>query len=1004
VGLREELESRFGSNFSDSITERFSHSADMGFVPQLVWSGNIKLNLIPDYVIYPTSVEDVVDLVKIALKYKVPIIPYGRATNRYGNALPVDGGIVVDFAKMDKVDVDEVNSQAISEPGATWKLIDLAAQSKGLQLRTFPSSYDSTVGGGIAGDALGIGSYEYGFISDNVSFVDMVNPRGEVVRLEGPNLALASGAEGITGIIVRAGVKLRKYAPTEAVVLAFNSFDDTVKAIGEFYREVIPAWHVQVRGPSISTNIADRFNAKLSRGKWNMIIMYPSTRSTLVEPKIYRIAQTFNAEIYEGEWTGWWSFNHGVVAALRSKGLLIHQHGLIHYTKLVELVNELKGFLGELGKLEPNSGFDLDIDLEKREVLLVNAFTEVSLKNEDKKIIYDLAKNTLMMDSFIKVGGSLLSIGIFAHKYAKNRLSAMGKTFQQLGVDRYEVIKKYKEEMDPEELFNPGKVLDPKKRGKVVLEIVGKQQEALRFRFGIGLAKAILPGGEVQGFTVVKRYLDIFADYAMQCIDCAMCVTVCPQFKLIPQTPYAPKGMFDFVKGAITYYHLKGGVDIPDDAIVELSGCHKCGLCDGVCPAKIPISSLLMRLNGIVAKKMPEEPPVDVPLLQDPELRSVNDNSSDIILWIGKNLVDNPNVAITVLRLLKLVGAKAKVIGTTYDSGFMDYISGGEKLNEKMEKNNSVIASAVEVITIAPEDYRVFSEAYKDYSNMNNMRMGFEVSPIELRLLKSLQIDGNGEEIYLHAACFATPYVGEVIKRLTDLGFRVRKVEGCSGAILEKNLGKRADKMARALGAKYPMLVTLCPLASLKFKENGIPAKTLVEFIAEKVGLTTVVTSGTKAKLELSDSEKQELRNAITTSLLKSLSSKSSIIADTVTFTSSGIDEYKKIIENVIVEALSDAGDRIKIHIKKLLENKKAQGATYDDIVNYLSALIRELSNIISTMQLDPIIDVVINQVKGLTSEQFDEGVLRQTLILLVRENEKVIKERATALTADAAS
>ncbi|BCU69272.1 FAD-binding and (Fe-S)-binding domain-containing protein [Stygiolobus caldivivus] len=1004
MGIREELESRFGNNFSDSITERFSHSADMGFVPQLVWSGGLKLNLIPDYVVYPTSIEDVVDLVKIALKYKVPIIPYGRATNRYGNAIPVDGGIIVDFAKMDKVEIDEVNSQAISEPGATWKLVDLAAQSKGLQLRTFPSSYDSTVGGGVAGDALGIGSYEYGFISDNVSFVDMINPKGEIVRLEGSNLALVSGAEGITGIIVRAGIKLRKYAPTEAIVLAFNSFEDAIKAVGEFYREVIPAWHVQVRGPSISTNIVDRFNAKLSRGKWNMIIMYPSTRSTLVEPKIYRIAQMFNSEIYEGEWTGWWSFNHGVVAALRSKGLLIHQHGLIHYTKLGELVNELKGFLGELGKLEPNAGFDLDIDLEKREVLLVNAFTEVSLKNEDKKIIYDLAKNTLMMDSFIKVGGALLSVGIFAHKYAKNRLSAMGKTFQQLGIDRYEVIKKYKEEMDPEEIFNPGKVLDPKKRGKVVLEIVGKQQEALRFRFGIGFAKAITPGGEVNGFTYVKRYLDIFTDYAMQCIDCAMCVTVCPQFKLIPQTPYAPKGMFDFVKGAITYYHLKGGVDITDDAIVELSGCHKCGLCDGVCPAKIPISSLLVRLNGIVAKKMPEEPPVDVPLLQDPELKSVNDSSSDIVLWVGRNLVENPNVAITVLRLLKLLGAKVRVVGTTYDSGFMDYISGGEKLNEKMEKNKSILSTAVEVITISPEDYRVFSEAYKDYSNMNSMRVGFEVSPIELRLLKSLQIDGNGEEIYLHAACFATPYVGEIVKRLTDLGFRVKKVEGCSGAILEKNLGKRADKMARALGAKYPMLITLCPLAALKFKENGVPSKTLVEFVAEKVGLTPVVSTSMKVKLELSDTEKQDLKNSITTSIIKSLSSKSSIIADTVTFTSSGIDEYKKIIENVVIEALNEAGNGIRTYIKKLIDNKKSQGASYDDIVNYLSTLIREISSIISTMPLDPIVDVVVNQVKGLTTEQFDEGVLKQTLVLLVRENERVIKEKATTLTADATS
>ncbi len=177
---------------------------------------------------------------------------------------------------------------------------------------------------------------------------------------------------------------------------------------------------------------------------------------------------------------GWWSFNHGVNAALRTKGMLVHQHGLIHYTKLKELLESMEKLLGKLGTITPDGGYDVDIDLEKREVLLVNAFTEVSVSPIDKKVIYDLAKNTLMMEEFIKAGGSLLSIGIFAHKYTKNRLSVMSKTFSDYGVDRYEYISKYKEETDPDEIMNPGKVLDPKKRAKEVLEIPKKQNEALK--------------------------------------------------------------------------------------------------------------------------------------------------------------------------------------------------------------------------------------------------------------------------------------------------------------------------------------------------------------------------------------------------------------------------------------------------------------------------------------------------------------------------------------------
>ncbi|MEM3856436.1 MAG: FAD-binding protein, partial [Saccharolobus sp.] len=133
--LEEELRKLLGENFRDDLVERLSHSVDFGFVPELVWSG-IKINIVPDYVVYPRSVEDVVNVVKVALKYKVPIVPYGRGTNRYGNAIPADGGILLDFSKMTNVSIDETNKIAISEPGATWKLVDIYAQQKGLQLRT----------------------------------------------------------------------------------------------------------------------------------------------------------------------------------------------------------------------------------------------------------------------------------------------------------------------------------------------------------------------------------------------------------------------------------------------------------------------------------------------------------------------------------------------------------------------------------------------------------------------------------------------------------------------------------------------------------------------------------------------------------------------------------------------------------------------------------------------------------------------------------------------------
>jgi len=82
-----------------------------------------------------------------------------------------------------------------------------------------------------------------------------------------------------------------------------------------------------------------------------------------------------------------------------------------------------------------------------------------------------------------------------------------------------------------------------------------------------------------------------------------MCVTVCPQYKVVYKNPYAPKGMFDFVKGAMAYYFLNDKkIDIPLSVIADISGCHKCGLCDRMCPENIPISYLLVQLSTKVAK------------------------------------------------------------------------------------------------------------------------------------------------------------------------------------------------------------------------------------------------------------------------------------------------------------------------------------------------------------------------------------------------------------------
>jgi len=60
---------------------------------------------------------------------------------------------------------------------------------------------------------------------------------------------------------------------------------------------------------------------------------------------------------------------------------------------------------------------------------------------------------------------------------------------------------------------------------------------------------------------------------------------------------------------------------------------------------------------------------------------------------------------------------------------------------------------------------------------------------------------------------------------------------------------------------------------------------------------------------------------------------------------------------------------------------------------------VRELNTLFSKINLDNIIDSLVNQIKANTTEQFDEGVLRQSVMILIRDNERLLKEKATMIT-----
>ena len=215
-----------GIPFRDDFLERYLCSHDISSPPFIR-----RFFKIADGVFQPEREEDVLKILKLAEEKRVPVIPRGGATSGYGGVIPVKGGFVMDFARMDRFEIDEDEKILISEPGVVWWDTEKELNRKNLSLRVYPTSApSSTVGGWIAQNGYGVGSLAFGSIAENVSKLKVVDFSG--IR-DTRNIYLYAGLEGTTGIITKAWIRLREFeemkayafhvSPEKAVKLAYSS-------------------------------------------------------------------------------------------------------------------------------------------------------------------------------------------------------------------------------------------------------------------------------------------------------------------------------------------------------------------------------------------------------------------------------------------------------------------------------------------------------------------------------------------------------------------------------------------------------------------------------------------------------------------------------------------------------------------------------------------------------------------------------------------------------------
>ncbi|PZE20546.1 FAD-binding oxidoreductase [Paenibacillus xerothermodurans] len=230
--------------YLDTPNELYAHSYDATPIFQAM----------PDAVLLPATAQEVSAILQLANEHGVPIVPRGSGTNLAGGCIPVDGGIVLNMTRFNRIhEIDSKNLTATLGPGVATAELHKAVEAEGLFYPPDPGSMRiSTVGGNLAQCAGGMRGLKYGVTKDYIMGIEYVLPSGEILRSGGKNVKdvagydmtrLMVGSEGTLGVITEITVKLLPLPATKRTLVAyFHNLTDAARTVEQVIASrIIPA-------------------------------------------------------------------------------------------------------------------------------------------------------------------------------------------------------------------------------------------------------------------------------------------------------------------------------------------------------------------------------------------------------------------------------------------------------------------------------------------------------------------------------------------------------------------------------------------------------------------------------------------------------------------------------------------------------------------------------------------------------------------------------------------
>jgi D-lactate dehydrogenase (cytochrome) len=210
----------------------------------------------PDAVVWPRSLDECAEIVRVAGAHRLPIVPFGAGTSLEGHVAALAGGISVDMREMNRIsNLSLENLDVEVEAGVTRRQLDARLRPEGVFFSVDPGA-DATLGGMIATGASGTTTVRYGAMRENVLSVTAIDARGRIVRTHsrarkssaGYDLTrLMIGSEGTLGLICSALLRVHPIPEaTAAAQCTFPSLQAAVQCVVRVQQFAIPVVRIEL--------------------------------------------------------------------------------------------------------------------------------------------------------------------------------------------------------------------------------------------------------------------------------------------------------------------------------------------------------------------------------------------------------------------------------------------------------------------------------------------------------------------------------------------------------------------------------------------------------------------------------------------------------------------------------------------------------------------------------------------------------------------------------------